>query len=261
MFNKTMMEMKFRLITFAIVFLLLIIVLVVTRPIIGDMMSQFNLDSEQLKDMPDFFKNLMGEASQMSKMMEDDQYFLLTQWYAKNFGQFLPLFALIMAFPIFARETDKGTIFFLLAKKNRSQIFWGKALSGYFAVITMTALFCFIAPIAMMLAGYTVHFNSQLFSLIVQQLTGVTFFYFLFLVFSIIFNDQIKPVLAGIVLIIALPFLSLIEALSWLNPYPYILGESVINKSHFDGVYSLGLLAATALLILAGETIFKKKEF
>src|SRR6056297_1566812 len=230
MFNKTMMEMKFRIIIFGLFFIMMIVVLIATRPFIDEMFSQMNFDSEQMEAMPEFFKNILAETSQLSKMVEDDQFFLLSQWYSKNFGQFLPLFALIMTFAIFSREVDKGTIFFLLAKKNRPAIFWGKALTGYLVVVGMVAIFCFTAPIAMMLSGYSVSFTPELFAMIVQQIIGVTFFYALFLLFSILFNDQIKPVLAGIIIAVGLPFFSMFESLKWINPYPYILGSSIINK-------------------------------
>ena len=261
MFSKTMMEMKFRIIIFAIFFVLMLVVLIVTRPVIDEVMSQMSIDNEQLKDLPDFFKNMLTETAQISKMLEDDQFFLLSQWYSKNFGQFLPLFALIMTFAIFSREVDKGTIFFLLAKKNRPAIFWGKALTGYLVVVGMVAIFSFTAPIAMMLSGYSVSFTPELFAMIVQQIIGVTFFYALFLLFSILFNDQIKPVLAGIIIAVGLPFFSMFESLKWINPYPYILGSSIINKGSFDGVYSLVLIIITAVITWTGLEVFKKKEF
>src|SRR6056297_644501 len=242
MFNKTMMEMKFRIIIFSLFFVLMLVVLIATRPFIDEMFSQMNIDSQQMENLPDFFKSILAETSQISKMMADDQYFLMSQWYSKNFGQFLPLFSLIMTFTIFAREVDKGTIYFLLAKKNRPSIFWGKTLTGYCLVIGITIIFSFIAPIAMMLSGYNVTFSPQLVALIVQQLIGTTFFYSLFLLFSILFNDQIKPILAGIIVIVGLPFLSLFENVKWLNPYPYILGTQLINNGAFDGNYSLALV-------------------
>src|SRR6056297_122082 len=261
MFNKTMMEMKFRIIIFGLFFIMMIVVLIATRPFIDEMFSQMNFDSEQMEAMPEFFKNILAETSQLSKMVEDDQYFLMSQWYSKNFGQFLPLFVLIMTFAIFAREVDKGTIFFLLAKKNRPAIYWGKVFPGYLVVIGMTAVCAFVAPIAMMLSGYSVAFTSELFMIIVQQLIGVTFFFSLFLFFSILFNDQIKPVLAGIIVIVGLPFLSLFESTKWLNPYPYILGQSVISKGTFEGVYSLALLVISGAIIWMSLELFKKKEF
>jgi len=261
MFNKTIMEMKFRIIIFALFFVLMLVVLIVTRPFIDEMFSQMNIGSEQMENLPDFFKNILAETAQVSKMMEDDQYFLMSQWYSKNFGQFLPLFALIMTFTIFAREVDKGTIYFLLAKKNRPAIFWGKTLTGYFVVIGLTVIFSFIAPIAMMLSGYSVTFSPQLFVLIVQQLIGVSFFYSLFLLFSVLFNDQIKPILVGIIVIVGLPFLSMFESVKWLNPYPYILGTQVISNGTFDGIYSLALMVITAIIIWTGLEVFKRKEF
>jgi hypothetical protein len=128
-------------------------------------------------------------------------------------------------------------------------------------VIGLTVIFSFIAPIAMMLSGYSVTFSPQLFVLIVQQLIGVTFFYSLFLLFSVLFNDQIKPILVGIIVIVGLPFLSMFESVKWLNPYPYILGTQVISNGTFDGIYSLALMVITAIIIWTGLEVFKRKEF
>jgi hypothetical protein len=112
-----------------------------------------------------------------------------------------------------------------------------------------------------MLSGYSVTFSPQLFVLIVQQLIGVTFFYSLFLLFSVLFNDQIKPILVGIIVIVGLPFLSMFESVKWLNPYPYILGTQVISNGTFDGIYSLALMVITAIIIWTGLEVFKRKEF
>jgi len=261
MLKKTMMEMQFRIVLFVLFFVLMLVVLIATRPFIDEIMAQMNFDSEQMKNLPDFFKNILAETSQLSKMVEDDQFFLLSQWYSKNFGQFLPLFVLIMVFPMFSKEVDKGTIFFLLSKKNRPAIFWGKVIPGYMVVMGITLFFVFIAPIVMMLSGYSVAFTPQLLAMIVQQLISVTFFYALFLLFSIVFNDQIKPVLAGILVAFGLPFFSMFEGTKWLNPYQYVLGQSVLTKGHFDGIYSLVLLILTAIIVWLGLGVFKKKEF
>jgi len=261
MLKKTMMEMQFRIILLVLFFGLMLVVLIATRPFIDELMAQMNFDSEQMKNLPDFFKNMLAETSQLSKMVEDDQFFLLSQWYSKNFGQFLPLFVLIMVFPMFAKEVDKGTIFFLLSKKNRPSIFWGKVLPGYMVVMGITLFFVFIAPIVMMLSGYSIAFTPQLLAMIVQQLISVTFFFALFMFFSVVFNDQIKPVLAGILVCFGLPFFSMFEGTKWLNPYPYVLGQSVLTKGHFDGIYSLVLLILTAAIVWLGLGVFKKKEF
>ncbi|MEA1883360.1 MAG: hypothetical protein U9N62_02435 [Thermotogota bacterium] len=75
------------------------------------------------------------------------------------------------------------------------------------------------------------------------------------------FNDQIKPILAGIIVIVGLPFLSMFESIKWLNPYPYALGTQVISKGTFDGIYSLALIVITAVITWIGLEVFKRKEF
>jgi len=67
--------------------------------------------------------------------------------------------------------------------------------------------------------------------------------------------------LAGIIVAVGLPFFSMFESLKWMNPYPYILGSSIINKGTFDGIYSLALLLLIVAISWIGLEIFKKREF
>jgi hypothetical protein len=71
----------------------------------------------------------------------------------------------------------------------------------------------------------------------------------------------VKPVVGGLVVIIALPFLSLIESIAFLNPYPYILGLDIINGSGIDWWYTLSLAVLTLVIAFQSYRIFKTKEF
>jgi len=267
MFKKSFLEMRTRWLIFIFLFCVVLTIFLAMRPFAGEMMAQFEMSAEQLEKMPEFFREMLGETSQMQRLKDDDQYYLMSQWYAKNFGQFLPFFALIMAFPVFSREVEKKTIYFLLAKMKRSRVFELKAFPGLLTTLVTVAFFSLVAPFLMILLGYDVRYTGEVFLILFQQLIGAAFFYALFLFFSVCFNDQIKPVIIGIIISIGLPFFSLVNGnenwpgLSWLNPYPYIQGSRLIQKGEFDVIYTLALALTGVLLLALGYVVFKKKEF
>lgn len=234
----------------------MLITTVAMRPYTTSMMEQM---VNELGEMPEFFQKMIGDPSIAQKLANDD-YYINSQWHGKNLGQFLPMFALIIAFPIFAREVDKKTIYFLLSRKNRDEVFWKKFFVGYFVVTAIIVIFSLAGPVAMKIAGYQVGLrNTGL--ILVHEIVGLSFFYSLFILFSVLSNDQVKPVVSGIIVIVALPFLSLIDSLAFLNPYPYILGLDIINGSGIDWVYTLVLAVITLFSVVLSYRIFKKKEF
>jgi len=255
MFYKEIHEMKLRVIIMFVVLLVSLVTTIALRPYAAQMMEEM---TAQLEEMPDFLKNLMGDISGLSRL-NDDNYYLLSQWHGKNYGQFLPFVVLLIAFPIFAKEFDKKTIYFLLSRKNRNEVFRTKYLAGLGAVLLITTVLSLLGPIAMNLAGYSTAFSGTL-KVLLHQLVGVSFFYSLFTMISIMSRDQVKPVVAGIVIILGLPILGMIDALSWLNPYPFVLGSNVAQKGTIDWIYLLSLLAVTAVLTVTDYRVFEKKE-
>ncbi len=59
---------------------------------------------------------------------------------------------------------------------------------------------------------------------------------------------------------IGLPIIGIIEAISWLNPYPFILATTVIQNGTIDWIYLVALLAVTIVLTAVDYMVFKKKE-
>jgi ABC-2 type transport system permease protein len=255
MLYKELNEMKLRVILIIAVLVISLITTIVMRPYASQMMSEM---AGQLEELPDFLKKLIGDTSSLTKL-DDDNYYLLSQWQGKNFGQFLPLVVLLITFPIFAKEFDKKTIYFLLSRKNRKDVFMAKYLIGLGVVLVVTTALSLLGPIAMNLTGYGVNFSGTLKALL-QQFVGVAFFYSLFTLLSVISKDQVKPVVLGIILIIGLPIIGMIEAISWLNPYPFILATTVIQNGTIDWIYLVALLAVTIALTAADYVLFKKKE-
>lgn len=255
MFIKELNDMKVRSLIILLLLFASLIVTIVLRPYTETMFDQMITEFEKL---PDFMKKLIGSPEQLTRL-KNDEYYLITQWHGKNFGQFLPLLSLLIAFPIFSKEIEKKTIYFLLAKKERKTVFRIKFIAGFAVLLSITVFMSTMGFVLMRFFGYSVSFK-YLFPCLLSEIVGVTFFFTLFLLFSIISNDQVKPVIAGIVVLIGLPILGLIDSLSFLNPYPYVLCVQILDKG-IDWIYTFGLIFVTILLIIVDYFVFRNREF
>jgi len=257
MFSKEISDLRWRVLIFFIVFGLLLVGTIALRPYIGELIG---VSSQELAQLPEFLKNVIGDMSALSRLEADDEYYLLSQWQGKNMGQFLPLCLLLLVFPLFSREEEKKTLYFLLARFSRGKIFWNKVSASFSAILSLLVVFSFAAPAFMNLAGFATGFRYS-FMILAQQALGSWFFFGFFVFLSVIFRDQVKPVLWGILFALALPMASLYPPVSWINPYPYLLGTSVLQTGRIDGVYSMGMIVFGTALIVAASIIFEKKEF
>jgi ABC-type transport system involved in multi-copper enzyme maturation permease subunit len=228
-----------------------------------DYVTSMSTSFENMKNSPGtkWAEKFLGESlEKILKKMQTNDFYIWSQWYGKNFGQFLPLVILIIAFPIFAKETEKKTIYFLLARKNRNEIFNIKALTGLFIAIIITLLLSLL-PIAFMNAfGKTIKATS-IFKYAVQDTVAGIFFYTVYLFFSVYFNDTVKVIIAGIVFFIGDFMLGLIEKVSFLNVFPYISCLHVYKTGNIDWTYTLWLLVISFGIYLASMRYFQKKDF
>jgi ABC-type transport system involved in multi-copper enzyme maturation permease subunit len=256
MFWKEWYDLRLRFFIILIVFIFMLIMTIAMRPYTSTMMDQI---SEEFGNLPDFLKNLIGDPKLLNQL-ENDDFYLLSQWFGKNLGQFLPIIALIIAFPIFARETEKKTIYFILSRMKREKVFWSKYITGLSFTKTLIGTLTLLGPLGMKIAGYDVHISKPLL-ILVHEIIAMLFLYSLYIMFSIIFNDQVKPILAGLVTVFIMPIFSFVESLSFLNIYPYLMGQSVINNHGIDWNYSIVLLALSIVLIFIDKKLFMIKEF
>ncbi len=200
-----------------------------------------------LEQLPDFGIFTKGE------------FYVLDQWQGKNLGQFIPIFVLLVAFPIFSREQEKKTLYFLLSGWSRTSVYWVKYGTGLLMIIASVILMNLLAPLFMNIAGYPTPYGLVTLAM-VQQLIASWFLFSLFLLISVRFSDQVRVIVAGGVLIIVLPFFSLVPALTWLNIYPYILGVGLYDRGGIDLGYSIGLSVGAAVCSLVGVRYFATKE-
>lgn len=257
MIYKELYDMRIRTIVMFIVILVGLVLSIAMKPYTAEMFQGL---AGEIENMPEFLRGLIGDPEELTALIDDNDAYLLSQWQGKNLGQFIPFIVLIIVFPIFARETDKKTIYFLLARKNRNEVFKAKYFTGLLVAASVVFILALAGPVGMNIAGYGTGFAKTLVAL-VHELIGVFFFYSIFSFLSVTSNDQIKPIIGGMVIIIGLPFFSMIKTLDFLNPYNYVLAISIAQGDGIDWIYSIVLLAISITLTLLNKAIFEKREF
>ncbi|MCX7653379.1 MAG: ABC transporter permease [Fervidobacterium sp.] len=196
--------------------------------------------------------------SMLNKLKEWD-FYINSQWYGKNFGQIVPIVGIIMAFPLFAREVENGTIAFLLVRKNRKQVFINKFFSGLIS-LWFILLFTGLLPIF-----YSFALNKDY-----QYLAGIKFttqslfagllWFCITLFYSVIFDDQVKPLLAGLSTLAITTVAGMLKPLKFLNTYTYALGNSIFLRNSIDFKYTFGVIILSLIITLLAYGIFLKKE-
>ncbi|SHH58198.1 ABC transporter permease subunit [Thermosipho atlanticus] len=186
-------------------------------------------------------------------------FYIYSQWFGKNFGQFIPIIAIIFAFPLFSREYENGTMDFLLTRASRKRVFLNK-FSTSFIVLLVEITILSLLPLI-----YSILFSKELNSsytskFLIHSLIGAIFWYSLTLVFTVQFNDQVKPILFPVAILAISTALGILRPLKILNTYNYILGSTIFKTGSIDWKYSITLALLSVILIIFSYIVFKRKE-
>ncbi len=205
---------------------------------------------------PQIEKFLPG--AMLNKLKEWD-FYINSQWYGKNFGQMVGIIGIIMAFPLFAREFENETIMFLLVRKPRKWIYFNKLFTGAVATSIVMLVGSILPAIYSAFAGKEYNYPVVP-KFMVQSIFGVLLWYCVGVFFSVLFNDQVKPLLASLGLLALTTTAGLIKALRFLNTFSYQLGVSIFEKDSVDFWYTLGIIVVCVVITWIGYLVFERKE-
>lgn len=205
---------------------------------------------------PQIEKFLPG--AMLNKLKEWD-FYINSQWYGKNFGQMVGIIGIIMAFPLFAREFENETIMFLLVRKPRKWIYFNKLFTGAVATSIVMLVGSILPAIYSAFAGKEYNYPVVP-KFMVQSIFGVLLWYCVGVFFSVLFNDQVKPLLASLGLLALTTTAGLIKALKFLNTFSYQLGVSIFEKDSVDFWYTLGIIVVCVVITWIGYLVFERKE-
>ena len=259
MWKSELKKMRVRTIVSMIILLVLLIMVIASKDWAIREMSTI---SQQLSEerMPKFLRKMIGsDMKGFLQRLKEDDFYIWSQWFGKNFGQFVPLVALIIAFPLFSREYERKTIYYLVARVQRSRIYFHKYMAGFSMLCATLLIFSLLPLLITLLMGWKV--EAWKFSgYTLQSLVGGVTFYSIFILFSVLFKDQVKPILLGIAVIIGVAFLSISSKLNFLNLYSYIMSQNVFQNGKIDFIRTITYSCASIVFLFLGYSVFQRKE-
>ncbi len=205
---------------------------------------------------PQLEKFLPG--SMLNKLKEWN-FYVNSQWYGKNFGQMIPIIGIIMAFPLFAREFENRTIEFLLVRKSRKEIFLNKVLTGFIALSVILIIAGLLPLVYSFLLRKDYIYETGL-KFVFQSYFAGLLWYGIGIFFSVLFNDQVKPLLAGLGTLAITTVAGLLKPLKFLNTFSYALGTNIFQKNFIDFKYTICAIIFTIVSFIFAYIIFNKKE-
>ncbi len=201
----------------------------------------------------------MGITEQFIQKLKDWNFYIFSQWFGKNFGQMIPILAIIMGFPLIARERENETLDFVLTRVSRKEVFFTKAFFCMVLLAGIITVGSFLPSIYSLFLGKEI-MNEYAFKFYVHTLVSSIFWYTVSVFFSVIFNDQVKPLLASFGLLAVTTTLGLLKPLSFLNTYKYVLGYNIFEKGNIDVKMTVGLLIISAVILVVSERLFENLE-
>lgn len=207
------------------------------------------------EELPSLEKYL---GDNFAENLRDWNFYITSQWFGKNFGQFVPIISIILAFSLFSREYERGTIEFLVARLPRRKIFINKLLVSLITLIIIIFTLSILPSIYSIITAKDFN-HSLVFKFMVHVLIGGFFWYSITLLFSVLFNTQIKSLFTSAILLTITTTLGFIKPLGFMNTYKYILGSELFNNG-VNWIYSIILLLIGVVCIFLAYYTFEKKE-
>lgn len=197
---------------------------------------------------------------ELEMIISNIDLYIWSQWFAKNFYQVIVLACILFAFPSFSRENEQGTNQFLLMNLTRSQIYTQKLLAGWLALL-LSILIGSLLP-AILAPFYEFEF-SYLLALQYGLHMGIAafFLYAIVILFSIIFDDTVKPIIASIITFVLLGLIGRLDPQGYIYIYRYMMGVDLFFFQTIAWVALAVILLLAVLIYYLGWKIYSSRDF
>lgn len=199
---------------------------------------------------------VLGEAYR--RQMSDFTLYMWANWYGKNLYQILVIYAVVVGMAQLAGETARHTAGFLFSKPlGREAIYRSKFMAGAAAMLAVTAIATSLAYLAAFAAG---KWLPDLFLAgLVVNVAGLLLIYSLALMFSVLFDDQLKAGAAALGSALALGIPGWIPGWSMYSIYRQMHAWPVYTGDSFQlGAVAIMLLAAWIFYRIGLSRLLKK---
>ncbi len=240
--KKEFLEMRVRFISTLIVMILLFFLVMALK----------NWGIEILRKNQAELSKFAGKG--LLEKLKDWNFYIYSQWYGKNLGQFIPIIGIIFAFPLFSREIENGTIEYLLTRSNRPKVFTEKITVSLLLLSFSIVVLCLLPLVYTIVPS--ISFNARYVpTLTLHAVIGSIIWYSIAVFFSVIYSDQVKPLISSLAVLAITTVAGMVKHLRFFNTYGYIMNaKSLIFE---DVLYS----SVSVALIYASFLVFKRREF
>ena len=251
-FYKEWRMLKWKFITILLIMVASAMIVVLTRNI-----AISALNSPQVQE---YLKNSSKAMSQLlSEISTNFTYYSFTQWFGKSYIQLVAIFAAIMSFSSFSKEFSKKTIYLLAGRMSRWEIYISKTLTGYMAFAIIVASGGVAYYVTALLMGYHLQLQMIL-SWTFATTIGGLLLYQIGMYISILFKDQIKPLLLDIAVYVGLYITSMLKPTRFLNLFGYMAQNDLLRGKGIN-IFSTLIVCIICLLIFVGGYFqFKFKD-
>ena len=192
-------------------------------------------------------------------LLKNWNFYIYSQWFGKNFGQLVPIIAIVFAFPLFSREYENGTMEFLLTRKSRNRVFLEKLFTSLLVLIVEIAFLSILPALYSLTFSKPLNYNLT-WKFLIQSEVGAILWFSVAFIASTFYDDQVKPVILSLGTLGITTAAGFIKPLRFLNTYTYILGTNIFKGNEVDVARTVGFLVASLVLLYSSYWVFKRKE-
>jgi len=149
---------------------------------------------------------------------------------------------------------------YLLTRNSRKKVFWSKACAATVVLLVQMLVFSLLPGVYSWLASKDFKYE-HLTAYTIHTLVGALFWFTLTMLFSVMYDDQVKPILTAVGILASTTVVGIFKPLRFMNTYSYILGNRIISTGKMDVTYTVGLLFLTTIVLIVSYVIFLNKEF
>lgn len=219
---------------------------------IGSMIMEtlYNLGIIELE----FIRKLIGQQ------LEDFSFFAWANWYGKNFYQSLVVFAIILGMSNIAGETGRGTASFLFTKPlSRKTIFLTKYVAGATGIAIVIIIPTVVAVLVSQIYGEPL--SARFLLGIPLAYAGTMVIYSITVLFSSIFDDQIKAAAGAILVALVISIPSWISSIRFLSIYALMQGWPVYFGEGGWLLPVIAMLLSSGIICWFSLQQLEKKDF
>lgn len=213
-------------------------------------------------EMPDLPASLGEQVREAFALMSTYDGYVWSQWFGKNLLQFWTLFAVLLGAGGLATEASRGTALWTLSLPvTRRRLLGVRAGLGALELLALALVPSLLVVALSPLVGQSYSAADAL-AYSLMTFAGGMFFYGLALLLSTVFGDQLKPILAGMAVSVAMGLLPLFsKRLAAYSVYNVMSGQSFYAEGVPPWAGLFACVALAAAMFYVSLRVLERRDF